>query len=273
MDRSEVYSAFMEKGTVKEGYLFLNTKEIVPIKYTEIDGLAIYQGDIILGKAEMMEKLTKRINSAGGIEKCRGLKSNIIAVQGEIWPNNRIAYELDNSARDSDIIKKLINEALEKFNASGLSVKICERTGADKNYICFYKSTEGCSSYVGMQGGGQPVKISENAIYGNVMHELCHAAGLWHEHSREDRDIYIIINTANIDPNAMHNFEKTGAAGQDFGDYDYGSIMHYGAYAFAKDRKCATISPTQSAAIGQRDRLSSGDIAGLKVLYPDPPRP
>ena len=38
--------------------------------------------------------------------------------------------------------------------------------------------------------------------------------------------------------------------------YDYGSIMHYGAYAFAKDRNKMTLEPKQRGVIiGQRVRL------------------
>jgi astacin len=260
----------MERGTVKKGYLSLYTEELVPVEYTETDGLAIYQGDIILGTAEEMEKLTKMVDSASDLEKYRGLTSNIITASGKIWPNGRIPYEFDDPLEENKIIP-IIGKALTEIKNFSLPIEICKRTDDDKNYICFYKSN-GCSSYVGMQGGRQPVNISENASYGNVMHELCHAAGLWHEHSREDRDGFIIINTGNIISGMEGNFAKTGAAGLDYGDYDYDSIMHYGAYAFAKIKNIPTISPNQSAPqIGQRDHLSTGDIVGFDGLYLDPP--
>nr|CAH0103498.1 unnamed protein product [Daphnia galeata] len=48
-----------------------------------------------------------------------------------------------------------------------------------------------CSSYVGMiNNGAQDVSI--------VLHELMHAAGFFHEHTRPDRDIFIRINFENI---------------------------------------------------------------------------
>jgi astacin len=272
IDQTEVYSPVMEKGTVKKGYLYLHPEEVIPIEYTEIDGLAIYQGDIILGKADKMAELTKMVNSANDIEQYKGLTSNIITAPGEKWPGSQIAYELDNSVQGDPLILQLILDALVKISNSGLPIKIKRRTAVDKDYICFYKST-GCSSYVGMQGGMQPVNIADWAIYGNVIHEVCHAAGLWHEHSRKDRAAYINLNFSNIKPEAKHNFDMTQAEGQDSGVYDYDSIMHYGAYAFAIDRSHPTITPVQSARIGQRDHLSAGDTAGLKVLYPAPPIP
>ena len=45
--------------------------------------------------------------------------------------------------------------------------------------------------------------------------------------------------------------------------YDYGSIMHYSAYAFAVDRSQMTIEPKQhGVTIGQRVALSATDIKG-----------
>ena len=44
--------------------------------------------------------------------------------------------------------------------------------------------------------------------------------------------------------------------------------MHYGAFAFAKDSRKPTISPVSSGRpIGQRQRLSQGDIATIQTLY------
>ena len=50
--------------------------------------------------------------------------------------------------------------------------------------------------------------------------------------------------------------------------YDYGSIMHYSAYAFAIDRTKMTIEPKQSGVtIGQRHGLSATDIKEIQILY------
>lgn len=50
--------------------------------------------------------------------------------------------------------------------------------------------------------------------------------------------------------------------------YDYGSIMHYSAYAFAIDRSKKTIEPLQSGVtIGQRSHLSDIDIKEIQLLY------
>lgn len=41
-----------------------------------------------------------------------------------------------------------------------------------------------------------------------MMHEICHAIGLFHEHQRPDRDNYVTIKTENTKPNFLRNFEK-----------------------------------------------------------------
>ena len=52
------------------------------------------------------------------------------------------------------------------------------------------------------------------------------------------------------------------------GDYDYGSIMHYGENAFAAgDKPTITLKHNFAGKIGQRDDLSAGDRAALVELY------
>ena len=42
-----------------------------------------------------------------------------------------------------------------------------------------------------------------------VLHLICHALGMWHEHSRPDRDLYVEILKENVDPdNVLRNFNR-----------------------------------------------------------------
>ena len=50
--------------------------------------------------------------------------------------------------------------------------------------------------------------------------------------------------------------------------YNYGSVMHYGAYSAAIDRNIPTIIPLDSSAeIGQRITLSTIDIERVQIHY------
>jgi hypothetical protein len=92
--------------------------------------------------------------------------------------------------------------------------------------------------------------------------------GLWHEQSREDRDLFVTINWQNIQAGMAAQFNQHITDGDDLGAYDYGSIMHYPRTAFSANGQ-ETITPTDpNAQIGQRTGLSQGDIAAVQALYP-----
>ncbi|MFY0566498.1 M12 family metallopeptidase [Archangium lansingense] len=132
-----------------------------------------------------------------------------------------------------------------------------------------FQDGAGCSSTTGRRGGEQFITIGNGCDWPRVVHEICHAAGLWHEQSREDRDNFVTIHWDNISEANRHNFNQHITDGDDVGSYDYGSIMHYGRRGFAVDPTKDTITPTDPAAnIGQRTGLSAGDIAALNILYP-----
>jgi astacin len=101
-----------------------------------------------------------------------------------------------------------------------------------------------------------------------VVHEFGHTLGLWHEQCRNDRDDYVVIYYENIDPNAVHNFDKAGDLGIDTLQYDYNSIMHYSAYAFSINRKPTIQTIPPGIPIGQRSNLSLIDIETLRLMYP-----
>lgn len=64
------------------------------------------------------------------------------------------------------------------------------------------------------------------------MHELGHAMGFFHEHSRPDRDQFVSIQFRNIKRGKERQFRKYPASLiNSYGvPYDYESIMHYGPY-------------------------------------------
>ena len=60
-----------------------------------------------------------------------------------------------------------------------------------------------CFSYIGRvrQTNGQELSIGTNcAVLSVIVHEVLHVLGFIHEHTRLDRDNYVIINETNIQP-------------------------------------------------------------------------
>lgn len=59
-----------------------------------------------------------------------------------------------------------------------------------------------------------------------------HAAGVYHQHTRPDRDSYVTVKYENIDPDYTSNFDISDAERVTNYDilYSYESVMHYGRY-------------------------------------------
>jgi hypothetical protein len=137
----------------------------------------------------------------------------------------------------------------------------------ETDYLNFIDST-GCASYVGKQGGSQNVWLSEFCTFGATIHEIGHAIGLEHEHTRMDRDEYVLIDYSNIKTSSTKNFDIKNVI--NYGNYDYNSIMHYGRWDFAINASSQIITPIGDVSdvcyIGQRTELTPKDIIHLNKL-------
>uniref|UniRef100_A0A8C6WKI9 Metalloendopeptidase n=1 Tax=Neogobius melanostomus TaxID=47308 RepID=A0A8C6WKI9_9GOBI len=123
------------------------------------------------------------------------------AVQ-HIWKTHVIPYVIDDeiSYRTQDILKatKMISDP---------TCLTFRQRKTEMDYL-FFKNSEGCASYVGCIGGMQPVYMGSLCLVGNIVHEILHALGFFHEHTRLDRDKYIDVLTENIREGAQKNFVK-----------------------------------------------------------------
>merc|ERR1719383_1042111 len=141
----------------------------------------------------------------------------------------------------------------------------------ERDYVSITRQS-GCWSMVGKTGGRQELSLGSGCVYRSVvLHEFMHAAGFWHEQSRQDRDQYIRVARENVIPRMLHNFDKANPLkAKDIGNYDYQSIMQYFSTAFTSNGKKTMIRKDGSnKELGQpaTGTFTKDDIYKLKTLY------
>ncbi|CAG0924489.1 unnamed protein product [Notodromas monacha] len=130
-----------------------------------------------------------------------------------------------------------------------------------------------CYSKLGFIGGKQEICLSDKGVNrkGTIMHEVMHALGFDHEHSRPDRDKFVFVNWCNISQGFEPQFKIRYGKLSENGRYDYGSVMHYPAHAFADLKLLPTIIPNKKhigpRGIGQRLWLSPDDVYKINAAY------
>uniref|UniRef100_A0A4W3GTR3 Metalloendopeptidase n=1 Tax=Callorhinchus milii TaxID=7868 RepID=A0A4W3GTR3_CALMI len=189
-----------------------------------------------------------------------------------VWPGGVIPYVIGGNFTGTQ--RAIFKQAMRHWEKH-TCVTFVERSD-EESFIVFTYRPCGCCSYVGRRGGGpQAISIGKNCDkFGIVVHELGHVVGFWHEHTRPDRDAHVTIIRENIQPGQEYNFLKMEPAEvNSLGEgYDFDSIMHYARNTFSRGVFLDTILPRRDdagvrPAIGQRVRLSQGDITQAKKLY------
>ncbi len=248
-------SEFQSTTSPKIGrYTAVNFKD-KQVKYSVINGMAVFEGDIVLGKASTIKADNSNLSSKGVAHNDPRFR----------WLNGEVPYHIDPRLPNPDRVTAAIAHWVAHTNVHFILLDGSTMNGyPDRVY---FTVDTNCSSQVGKQGGEQLITLADGCLVGNVIHEIGHTVGLWHEQSREDRDRYVSIKYENIVPGWEHNFDQQITDGDDIGDYDYSSIMHYPATAFSKNNQ-PTIVAKNGVAIGQRNGLSDLDIKTVNTLYP-----
>jgi predicted Zn-dependent protease len=265
---------YRSSAETRRGYISGVALGLKQIEYALLDGVGMFEGDIIIGTQEEIEAAQEE--GARNIERGeeyrelpeepqRGMvvRGCVIVGARYRWPEGRIPYIVDPSLPN----QQRVTAAIAHWERN-TSLRFVQRQ-TEHDYVRI-KPANGCSSYVGRQGGRQDLGLAEGCLTGSTIHELGHAIGLWHEQSREDRDAYVTVHYENIPHDHQHNFNQHITDGDDVGPYDYGSFMHYSRRAFS-ETSADTITPPIGITIGQRDGLSNGDVAAVDSMYGSDP--
>jgi hypothetical protein len=238
-------------GEIRTGK-FQTPDGVQELTYESIDGKAVYQGDMILTDEDDPD-----------------YRSGGVASVGARWPYGLVPFAAWGLYLDPRV------QAAIDYIKRNTTIRFMATNSTTIKRLRFVSSTDPnvCSSPVGKGSGTgtQDILLGSNCSTGNVIHEISHSLGMYHEQSRSDRDTYITMIPSCIDPTKTHNFDKFGSAGINIGTYDYSSIMHYDSNFFVDPAKptCqySFTLPSGSPLFANRSAYTGTDIMGVNSLY------
>jgi len=244
-------------------------KRNIDMEAAEADGLSLEDFDALELEARESEGEGEQNPDLFEGDIVPSARSRNANVKKNLWRGRTVPYYFDSgvSSTSRSKIKNALSVLMRKVNANGNCLNIRPSVRSDSNYIHVINGG-GCYSSVGCTfRGRQDLSLGRGCLStGTIQHEFMHALGFWHEQSRSDRDRYVTILWDNITDKNKHNFKAYQTLNQGFG-YDYGSVMHYGAYAFSKNRRPTIQTKGGNYRIGQRNGVSDQDVQEIRRLY------
>ncbi len=236
-------------------FLPFDTDGNIYIENVTIDeNWAIAHGDVLVGNAESILLLERD-----------GLP--LVLSKPKLWDGGVIPFLIDSSIPS---IQK--NEILKAVNIINQKTVIkFEEAKSQEDKVLFKSGGTHCYSYVGRIGGTQDLVLSPDCKAPQILHEMLHALGFYHEQSRPDRDEYLQILWENIEQKYFEQFKKVPPLHSSITEsqFDYQSIMLYPSYAFSIGPTDPSILTIDGEEYSPLKTLSSGDIEKIRLLYRD----
>ena len=135
-DSGELRSTTRPRTGVIAGRTFMLKR----VQFSDIDGDAIFEGDILLGKTRELEQAYERLKEADDIDSLKGIFRS-----GEQfrWPGGIIPFRIDPALPNPQRVLDAIKHWHEKT-----PIKLVGRT-AEPDFVTFRPVPSGCSSAVG----------------------------------------------------------------------------------------------------------------------------
>jgi hypothetical protein len=238
---------------VNQDQVFKNLLKQNLLTFSNWKGLAVFDGDIIIGELEQKDL------QSGHIEVSTPVK----------WPSPFIPYTVHKNLPSTQ--RRELQAAIN-YLQKRTPLRFIDSIKNETSFLFFVPATDDkCASYLGRQIGGQQVYLGNNCKRDAILHEIMHALGFIHEHSRFDRDQFLKIDWEQIENDKIVQFAlvpEYATLREQTDEFDFHSRMIYSQKAFSLNGKDTIIPYEQIKTLGTPfSGLSTSDLQRIKRYF------
>lgn len=187
----------------------------------------------------------------------------------QTWPAGFVYYQFNENF--SIARQAFIREKMNEFESiTNQALQFIVKTPQQNHFIQISEFDEGCYANVGrldISLQPQMMNIGFGCLTNSIVkHELMHAIGFYHEHSRLDRNNFVQVLAHNIQDGKQENFDVVPNTDNLGLEYDYNSILHYSSNAFSKNGNPTIVSKTTKS-INPSSDMTFNDVDKIRKLY------